>query len=250
MLPTRPIAFSIAGFDPCAGAGLLADCKTFEANQVYGIGILTANTIQTEDSFTALHWEEGDTVRQQLEVLLQRYSPRVIKIGIVQSGEELLTYLELIQRYAPTAFVVWDPVLRSSTHFNLTSPIEENMLWAILEQIDLITPNYPEIDLLVAGTAPPIAKAKYLSTACAVLLKGGHHPHLKGQDQLFTATAHHVFYPQQIYYTTKHGTGCILSSAIASYVALDYPLFSAIAKAKQYIEKTIGSTSTLLAYHV
>ncbi|MCS4239909.1 hydroxymethylpyrimidine/phosphomethylpyrimidine kinase [Myroides gitamensis] len=250
MLQTRPIALSIAGFDPSGGAGLLADIKTFESHQVYGLGILTANTIQTEDEFVAIRWEKRAYILQQLEVILQRYQPQVVKIGIVESGEELLHYLQVIKQHIPQAYIIWDPVLRSSTHFDFTTGIEGQTLEAILLHLDLITPNYFELDQLIPIGATPLEKAQSLSAICAVLLKGGHHPETKAVDYLLTADEQYSFYPQQVYPSTKHGTGCILSSAIASQLALGDSLYEAVQKSKQYVEKILASNSTLLAYHV
>lgn len=250
MLQTRPITLSIAGFDPCAGAGLLADIKTFESLRVYGLAVLTGNTIQTEDSFVGIHWEKRAYIMQQLQVLLKRYQPLAIKIGVVESGEDLLSYLEVIKQYTPQAFIVWDPVLRSSSAFDFTRSISPQTLQSILEKIDLITPNYEEINQLVSLAKTPREKAQLLSKSCAVLLKGGHHPTTKAVDYLFASSEEYVFEPQCIYTLTKHGTGCILSSAIVSYKAMGNPLPLAIQNAKQYLEKRLASTSTLLAYHV
>lgn len=250
MLQTRPIALSIAGFDPSGGAGLLADIKTFESHQVYGLGIQTANTIQTEDAFVAIRWEKRAYIIQQLEVILQRYQPQVVKIGIVESGEELLHYLQVIKQHIPQAYIIWDPVLRSSTHFDFTPGIGSQTLEAILLHLDLITPNYFELDQLIPIGETPLEKAQSLSATCAVLLKGGHHPETKAVDYLLTADEPYSFHPQQVYPSTKHGTGCILSSAIASQVALGDSLYEAVQKSKQYVEKILASNSTLLAYHV
>ncbi|WP_410881068.1 hydroxymethylpyrimidine/phosphomethylpyrimidine kinase [Myroides sp. DW712] len=246
----RPFILSLAGFDPSGGAGIIADMKTFENHQVYGIGVLTANTIQTEDSFIDIRWEKRDYILHQLENILQRYQPQVIKVGIVASGIELLHYIDVIKRYTPQAFIVWDPVLRSSTQFDFTAHIDQPTLLSILNQIDLVTPNYMEIDRLITTRATPIEKAESLRGVCAVLLKGGHHPKTKAMDQLFTAEEIHTFYPQQVFSSTKHGTGCILSAAIGSYIALEYPLFQAVRKAKKYVEHILSSNSSLLAYHV
>lgn len=250
MLQTRPIALSIAGFDPSGGAGLFADIKTFENNQVYGMGIQTANTIQTEDTFITIHWEKREYILQQLKIITQRYQPKVIKIGIIESGEELLYYLQIIKKYVPHAFIIWDPVLRSSTNFDFTTNIGHQTLLSILSQIDLITPNYVEMDQLIAADASPLEKAKSLRSSCAILLKGGHHPEAIAIDYLFTSDETSIFNPQHVSKSTKHGTGCVLSSAIASHIALDYPLHQAIQKAKKYVEKILASNSTLLAYHV
>lgn len=250
MLQTRPFVLSLAGFDPSGGAGILADIKTMENHQVYGLGILTANTIQTEDSFVALRWEKRDYILQQLEVIIKRYQPRVIKIGIVESGIELLHYIDVIKRFTPQAFIIWDPILRSSTQFDFTAHIDKQTLFRILHQIDLITPNFMEIDQLLTTANNPIEKAESLREVCAVLLKGGHHPEAKAVDQLFTARETHTFYPQQVFPMGKHGTGCILSSSIGSNIALGYPLHQAVRKAKKYVEHRLYSNSTLLAYHV
>jgi len=249
MSQTRPFVLSLAGFDPSGGAGLIADMKTFEHHQVYGLGVLTANTIQTEDTFIAIQWEKRDYILQQLEVLAKRYHPRVIKIGIVESGLELLHYIDAIKHSIPRAFIIWDPVLRSSTQFDFTANIDEQTLLTILKQIDLITPNYMEMNQLVGTDDTPLEKAASLRGVCAVLLKGGHHPKTKAVDHLFTAEETHTFYPQQVFPRGKHGTGCILSSSIGSHIALEYPLYQAVHKAKQYVEQILSSNSTLLAYH-
>ncbi len=250
MLQERPIAFSIAGFDPCAGAGLFADIKTFENNNVYGMGILTANTIQTENIFTKIHWEDQNYVQEQLYTLLKQYKPKAIKIGVVQSIGDSIKYIDIIKSYVPEVFIVWDPVLSSTTAFDFTTSIKKEEVLKIVKQIDLITPNFTEIDKLINSNESPVDKAKYLGQYCAVLLKGGHHPTNIGTDYLFHQQKETIFLPQQIAFSTKHGTGCVLSSAIASYVAHGDSLIEAIKKSKQYIEKILLSNKNLLSYHV
>ncbi len=246
----RPIAFSIAGFDPCAGAGLFADIKTFENNGVYGMGILTANTIQTESTFTKIDWQKKTLIKEQLYLLLKEYKPKAVKIGVVQSIEDILEYVSIVKQYVPNVFIVWDPVLSSTTAFDFKTSIHHKQLIMLAKQIDLITPNYIEIDKLIEFEITPIEKAKYLSDYCAVLLKGGHHPANLAIDYLFQQQHETVFVPQQIVSSTKHGTGCILSSAIASNFAHGDSLIEAIKKSKQYIDKILLSNKTLLSYHV
>jgi hydroxymethylpyrimidine/phosphomethylpyrimidine kinase len=85
MQDKRPIVMSIAGMDPSAGAGLLADIKTFEQHKVYGLGISTAQTLQTDNQFFSIRWEETDDILEAIEKMLSNYEVKAIKIGIVKN---------------------------------------------------------------------------------------------------------------------------------------------------------------------
>ncbi|APA91351.1 hydroxymethylpyrimidine/phosphomethylpyrimidine kinase [Myroides sp. ZB35] len=244
----RPIALAIAGFDPTSGAGVMADIKTFEHHQVYPMAVLSANTIQTEDNFIHVRWEEEYTIRQ-LSVILENYTIAAIKIGIVKDLDTLKLYVDTIKGLSPTTKVIWDPVLRSSSGFDFQTIELIDSLTIVLQQIDLITPNYLEIHQLVTTNDDALQKAKRLSQYCDVLLKGGHNPNALGFDYYVSKEVIQTIPPTQLSDYPKHGSGCVLSSATTANIAKGDHTLTAIQKAKTYIETFFNSNHTLLGYH-
>jgi len=248
MSTNRPIALSIAGFDPIGGAGVLADIKTFEQHQVTGFAITTANTIQTENEFFEIEWTDLNFVTRSIETLFQNYKIKAVKIGIVPSLDYLNQILSTIKTVSPITQIVWDPVLKSTTDFNFITIENQLELNKILSKIDLITPNYNEAEILFPGFIPNQLSLKN-ETPCAILLKGGHNPIEIGTDRLFLKNEIIDLLPSNKKCFEKHGSGCVLSSAIASNLALDQTLTEACKNAKTYIEKFLSSNSTLIGYH-
>jgi len=248
MSTNRPIALSIAGFDPIGGAGVLADIKTFEQHQLTGFAITTANTIQTENEFFEIEWTDLNFVTRSIETLFQNYKIKAVKIGIVPSLDYLNQILSTIKTVSPITQIVWDPVLKSTTDFNFITIENQLELNKILSKIDLITPNYNEAEILFPGFIPNQLSLKN-ETPCAILLKGGHNPIEIGTDRLFLKNEIIDLLPSNKKCFEKHGSGCVLSSAIASNLALDQTLTEACKNAKTYIEKFLSSNSTLIGYH-
>lgn len=249
MSESRPYVLSIAGFDPSAGAGVLADVKTFEQHKVYGLSVLTANTIQTENKFSEIHWMNEKIILKSIEELFSTYPIDVVKVGIVSSLESLKSIVETIKTHNRNAKIVWDTVLRSSTGFSFLDDENKDILRSILLDFAIITPNYEEI-VKLSSNQNREESAQELAQFCPVLLKGGHREGKKGVDTLFTADSVEEFLPNGIISVGKHGTGCILSSAIAANLALGFSLSESCRNAKRYIEKILNSNQTLLAYHV
>lgn len=248
-MPTdRPFVLSIAGFDPSGGAGVLADVKTFEQHRVYGLGIVTGNTIQTEDAFHAMQWIAIDFVCESIEKLFGQYDIKAVKIGIVASLEYLKKIVAEIRRHSSAVPIVWDPVLKSTTAFEFTTIENQSVLSGILKEINLITPNYDEI-LQLNPKKQPKENAVQFSEYCAVLLKGGHHPSEKGTDYLFIGNRIEKLEPKVACVFQKHGSGCVLSAAITANIALNNDLYSSCTKAKNYIENYLNSTNQQLGYH-
>ncbi|MFH6960561.1 hydroxymethylpyrimidine/phosphomethylpyrimidine kinase [Flavobacterium aquidurense] len=248
MSTNRPIALSIAGFDPIGGAGVLADIKTFEQHQVTGFAITTANTIQTENEFFEIEWIDLSFVLRSIETLFKRYNIQSVKIGIVPSLDYLNQILSVIKAVSPTTQIVWDPVLKSTTAFEFMNMDNQLDLNKMLSIIDLITPNYNEAEILFPGF---ISNQLWLQNEipCAILLKGGHNPIEIGTDRLFLKDEIIDLLPSNKKCFEKHGSGCVLSSAIASNLALNQTLTEACKNAKAYIEKFLSSNSTLIGYH-
>lgn len=249
MSKNRPYLLTIAGLDPSGGAGVLADIKTLEQLQVYGLSVLTANTIQTESTFVKTTWIPLDFVLESIHVLLETYPVSVVKIGIVPSLDYLEKVIFACKKWAPEVKIVWDTVLRSSTAFDFLKIENQMQLYHILKQVDIITPNYQEIVKLIPLGYSIENGALALSDYCAVLLKGGHNKENTGTDDLFIANkktsippTHKVLYP-------KHGSGCVLATAIAAHLALAEDVYFSCKKAKLYIENYLNSNPTLLGYH-
>ncbi|MDR0802766.1 hydroxymethylpyrimidine/phosphomethylpyrimidine kinase [Fluviicola sp.] len=245
----RPIVLSIAGFDPTGGAGALADVKTFEQYSCLGMAVLTGNTNQTETDFISVDWIGKEKITSQLLPILENYQVSAVKIGIVENLEILSGILEIIRASFALIPVVWDPVLTASSGFELHDAFERRLLEEILISVDLITPNVSEARKLM-GEKDEIEAAFLLGNHTSVLLKGGHSTVRKGIDLLIEnhlpkeieGTINKKLYP-------KHGSGCILSAAIASSLALGASLPEACRNAKDYIERRLASNTNLLAYH-
>ncbi|MCR4031573.1 MULTISPECIES: hydroxymethylpyrimidine/phosphomethylpyrimidine kinase [Flavobacterium] len=244
MSTDRPFVLTIAGLDPSGGAGILADIKTFEQHKVTGFAISTANTIQTENQFHEIQWTDLSFVMRSIETLLLNYKISVVKIGIVSSLYDLDRIVSTIKLLSPSTKMVWDPVLKSTTKFEFMEVQNYLSLNKILSKIDLITPNYYEAEILFPDF---ISKENEFSTN--ILLKGGHNEKALGTDRLFLKNEVCELLPSNQKCFEKHGSGCVLSSAIASNLALSQTLEMACKNAKIYIENYLSSTSTLIGYH-
>src|ERR1041384_3366717 len=113
----RPYVLSLAGLDPSGGAGILADIKTFEMQQVYGLGVCTAITVQTATQFLDVHWVPVDQIIAQLEPLLSSYQPQYCKIGLTEHVGILKQVLEYLHHQVPGIKVILDPVLSASAGY-------------------------------------------------------------------------------------------------------------------------------------
>ncbi len=242
----RPYILSIAGFDPSGGAGLLADIKTFEALKCQGLSVCTANTIQTDTDFLACHWIDFEIIQDQIKILFSRFDIAVVKIGIVENWNTLLNILQLVKSLNNSLTIVLDPVLRSSTDFDFQTEFDSSVFEEVLTHIDLLTPNYEEIQHLYPNKSIE-ETIQSISAKTNLLLKGGHNGNQKGKDFLHTLNG--KTYPinpklKPIY--PKHGSGCVLSSAIASHLALGFPLLKSCFRGKRFTEKYLGSSKSLL----
>lgn len=242
MSANRPYVLSIAGFDPSGGAGILADIKTFEQHQAYGLSVITANTIQTENQFHKIVWVELDFVLKSIQTLLKSYPVKAVKIGIVPSLDYLKSIVLTIRELVPFIPIVWDTVLKSTTKFAFLDIEMKSELIEVLKQIDLVTPNLVEAKML-------FSEPFFENVPCSVLLKGGHNNENQGVDYLFHNDKVFKYEPSYGKYISKHGSGCVLSSAVTAQLALDKNMTDACEKAKRYIESFLESNSTQLGYH-
>lgn len=246
----RPIVMSLAGLDPCGGAGLFADIKTFEQHKVYGLGITTAQTLQTEDAFFSIRWESVESILEAIAKMLTNYDVQVVKIGIVQNIRSLHRIVSSIHAFTKNIPIIVDPVIRSTTDFNFwQESFDSALLYQVLQMTELITPNYKEVMQLIPAADEKEA-AKKLSCYCNVLLKGGHNQKEPGVDYLYSKTGILKLEPNTAAIFPKHGSGCVLSSSIAANMALGNGLATACHKAKLYTENFLLSNQSLLGFHV
>lgn len=245
----RHYVISIAGFDPSAGAGILSDIKTFENNHVYGLGICSALTIQNDIHFNSVEWIALDTLQKQIDILFERYSIEWVKIGLIENFEILNQVVNYLHSKNNQVKIIWDPILKASAGFQFHTHFNQSSLINLCKKIYLIIPNYEEIKTLFPEESE-INAAMALSQHCAVYLKGGHrNDDKKSTDCLFIKDETFEFKGVYAKEFSKHGSGCVLSSALLANLAKGCTLPEACELAKKYIQKFLESNHSLLGYH-
>jgi len=241
----RPYILSIAGFDPSGGAGLVADCKTFEALKCQGLSVCTANTIQTDNEFIDCVWTDIEIIKKQITTLFNRFKIDVVKIGIVEDWQKMSEIVDLLISLNAEVKIIVDPVLSASANFDFQTDFDSTLFNSVLEKIYVLTPNYEEIQKLYPELSLE-ETIKHISNKTNLYLKGGHNEAEKGKDYLYNKDEQ--VYPINPKYITypKHGSGCVLSSSMASYVALGFSLLKSVFRAKRFTEKYLGSNKELL----
>ena len=239
-------ALSIAGSDCSGGAGIQADIKTMTMNGVYAMSVITALTAQNTTGVRAIQESTPDFLQQQIDAVFEDIYPDAVKIGMVASGELIHVIADRL-RYYNAGNVVVDPVMVASAGSSL---MKQNAVQTLIRELlpvsTLVTPNIPEAQVLSGLT---IAKKEDMITAakqigddyhCAVLLKGGHSIN-DANDLLYANGELRWFVGKRINNTNTHGTGCTLSSAIASNLAKGFPLDESVQRAKDYISGALAA---------
>jgi hydroxymethylpyrimidine/phosphomethylpyrimidine kinase len=244
----RKFVMSIAGFDPSGGAGVLADIKTFEAHKLYGLGVTTAITFQNDEEFTGVSWLNFGDIERQVQLQLKKFKVEGIKIGLIENIEVLHQTVTMLRESLPKVPIFWDPILKASAGFEFHNHLKSEKLNEVLSQVTMITPNWNEIKQM-SNNADSKIGAHDIARSCMVYLKGGHNDSEKGKDYLFHKGTHNSFNPKKIIQTEKHGSGCVLSSALLSNVVKGYPIIKACLRAKDYTAHFLNSNKTLLGYH-
>ncbi len=246
----RPNILSIAGFDPCGGAGVLADIKAFETCGAYGMGVVSSLTFQNDDTFDGLRWIDFEEIKQQLNLLVKNYNFDYYKIGIIESLDILADIILYLKETQPNAKCIWDTVLKASAGFIFHNNIDRNKLDFVLKNCYLITPNIEEAKVLFNSIEVEyLQKLITENNYCNILLKGGHSDGLEKNDILIEPQSITIFEGQKFENFKKHGTGCVLSSAITAYLSLNYNLKDSCKMAKNYIHNFIKSNNSNLGYH-
>jgi hydroxymethylpyrimidine/phosphomethylpyrimidine kinase len=237
-----PRVLSIAGSDSGGGAGIQADLKTIAALGCYGMTAITALTAQNTQGVRAIHPVPLQMLADQIDAVIEDIGVDAVKIGMLHSADSVRTVASAIERHCLTNIVL-DPVMIATSGAVLIDREAVSVLVRdLFPKAAVITPNLDEASLLVgrlldSESAMEAAALQLLEMgARAVLLKGGHLPGETVGDLLLTQAAQaHWMRAPRIATPNTHGTGCTLSSAIASQLALGLPLEEAVALAREYV---------------
>ena len=239
-------ALTIAGSDCSGGAGIQADIKTMTMNGVYAMSAITALTAQNTTGVRAIQESTPDFLKQQLDAIFEDIFPDSVKIGMVSSSE-LISVIADRLKYHKAKNIVVDPVMVATSGSALMkTDAVETLTKELLPIATLVTPNIPEAEVLselAIETKEDMEKAaKGIGDAhnCAVLLKGGHNIN-DANDLLYADREYYWFEGKRIDNPNTHGTGCTLSSAIASNLAKGFALAESVQRAKEYISSALSA---------
>ena len=251
MLKTKGVhemktALTIAGSDSSGGAGIQADLKTMQANGVYGMSAITALTAQNTTGVQGIFEVTPEFLEQEIDSVFQDIFPDAVKIGMVSSADLIRSIAKKLREYG-ARHIVADPVMVATSGSKLLSDgAVQTLISELLPLAEVITPNIPEGEVLsgmeIRSEEDMIAAAEKISLkcGCAVLLKGGHNLN-DANDLLFRDGSFQWFRGRRIDNPNTHGTGCTLSSAIASNLAKGMDLDTAVKQAKEYISGALAA---------
>lgn len=236
---------SIAGSDSGGGAGIQADIKAISACGCYAMTAITAVTVQNTVGVRGFHVVPAEVVAGQIAAVLEDIGADAVKLGMLPTDEMIVPIAESLKKYRVRS-VVMDPVMVATSGDRL---ISEAAAQAIRRHIfplaTLVTPNVPEAEYI---TGMPIrSEADFPAAAAAlrdmgvgaVLLKAGHLDGTELTEYLFDGNGCHTFRYPRTDTPNTHGTGCTLSSAVAAFLAQDYPLEEAVLCAENYVHEAI-----------
>ena len=239
-------ALTIAGSDSSGGAGIQADIKTMTANGVYAMSAITALTAQNTTGVTDIMEVTPHFLKEQIDCIFTDIRPDAVKTGMVSSSALIEMIAERLRFYEADSIVV-DPVMVSTSGSRL---ISEDAIATLKKELlplaTVITPNIPEAEVLSGREVhskedmEAVAREIHAAYGCAVLCKGGHAVN-DANDLLFDGKELKWFYGKRIDNPNTHGTGCTLSSAIASGLAKGYDLQTAVQSAKNYISGALAA---------
>ena len=239
-------ALTIAGSDCSGGAGIQADMKTMTMHGVYAMSAITALTAQNTTGVRGIQESTPDFLKQQLDAVFEDIYPDAVKIGMVASSELIRVIADRL-RYYDAKNVVVDPVMVATSGSALMkNDAVETLIEELLPLAALVTPNIPEAQVLSGLTIETkedmetAAKGIGDSFHCAVLLKGGHSIN-DANDLLYVNGELVWFAGKRINNPNTHGTGCTLSSAIASNLAKGFTLAESVQRAKNYISGALAA---------
>src|SRR5437868_4225453 len=251
---SQPVVLTIAGFDPCSGAGITADVKTIAAQGCYGIACITALTVQSTTGVRRVEPISGKLISQTLDELNSDFEIAATRIGMLGSGEVVAAVAGFL-RETKARNVVLDPVFKSSSGTKLLDDAAIRQLKTeLLPLATVVTPNVHEATVL---TGLPVNTINEMKAAAAklhemgarnVVVTGGH---LERAIDLLSVAGNHHFHEQtqfsseRLRSSSTHGTGCAFASALAANLALGKQLYDAVVLSKAYVKKAIASAHPL-----
>ena len=273
------IVLTIAGLDPSGGAGIIADIKTFSAFGCFATAAVSSVTFQNTVGVFGVEHQTAESVRRQVEPILDDFEISALKTGMLPTGEVIEEVARLVKKNNLKNFVV-DPVVRSTSGFDL---IDNEALKVLIEKLfplsDLITPNLPEAER-IAGmkieSKNDLQKAAQIMQdlgAKNVLIKGGHlfnenisakanvrksadsdslnrnpnksENNIQATDYLWIGEDLHIWNVAYIKTDSTHGTGCTLSAAIAANLAIGKSLKDSVETAKKFVTEAIRTSPNI-----
>lgn len=241
---------SIAGSDSCGGAGIQADLKTISALGVYGMTVIVAVTAQNTTGVFGVQEISEELISSQIKTIFSDIKVDAVKIGMLSSSKIIRTVLENLKQFKPQNIVL-DTVMISKSGYKLLKDEAIQELTNLFPFTTLVTPNILEAEIL---SEIKITDEEHMKEAAQkiqkqgaknVLLKGGHRQD-NCTDILLLKNGNFIrFEAEKIPSNNTHGTGCTLSSAIASYLALGFNLEDSIKKSKEYINKAIKNSFSI-----
>jgi hydroxymethylpyrimidine/phosphomethylpyrimidine kinase len=241
-----PVVLTIAGSDSGGGAGIQADLKTISALGCFGTTAITAITAQNTLGVSGIHPIPVEFVKSQIKAVMDDLKPSAIKIGMVHSAAQAIGIAETLMDYRSVP-IIFDPVMVATSGDRLVAKDTiATFKKVLLPLAQMVTPNLDEATILADMEIKNIADMKEAAVriiqfgSYSVLIKGGH---LKGPDlfdlYLDQNGVEHVYSSKKIDTINTHGTGCSLSSAIVSFIALGNDLDQSILKSKIYIQNAV-----------
>ncbi|GAD89622.1 hydroxymethylpyrimidine/phosphomethylpyrimidine kinase [Vibrio halioticoli NBRC 102217] len=248
-----PIVLTIAGSDSGGGAGIQADIKAISATGSYACSVITALTAQNTQGVSGILPISAEFIEQQLDAVFTDLDVVAVKVGMLAEAALIEAVVKKLKQYQPKYLVV-DPVMvATSGDLLLQQSAIATLKTQLLPLADVITPNLPEAATLLNQELPTtelqmnamIEDLRALDCK-AVLLKGGHlESESTSTDLLITANKVETFTVERINTQNTHGTGCTLSSAIASYLAQTGDLIESVSLGKEYISNAIAHADEL-----
>ena len=239
-------ALTIAGSDSSGGAGIQADIKTMCANHVFATSAITALTAQNTLGVTDIMDVTPEFLKKELDAIFTDIYPDAVKIGMVSSSDLIHTIAQTLKEYDAKNIVV-DPVMVATSGAKLISDDAiETLKSELLPLATVITPNIPEAQVLsnmhISNEEDMVLAAKKIcdTFGCSTLVKGGHQIN-DANDLLYRHNSYTWFKGKRIRNSNTHGTGCTLSSAIASNLAKGFDLDTSVKRAKDYISQALSA---------
>jgi hydroxymethylpyrimidine/phosphomethylpyrimidine kinase len=239
-------ALTIAGSDSSGGAGIQADIKTMTANGVYAMSAIAALTAQNTTGVQDVMSVTPEFLSEELDSVFTDIFPDAVKTGMIPNAGLIDAAASSLKKYRARHIVV-DPVMVATSGSRL---IAEEAIGTLKEKLlplaEVVTPNIPEAEILSGRTIrskedmESAAKAIFEACGCAVLCKGGHSIN-DANDVLYDGKECRWFGAERISNPNTHGTGCTLSSAIASNLAKGAKTAEAVLRAKQYLTEALSA---------